>query len=576
MTAENIAQTIDTNSSPSGITADVAAEIEVLLEAPQDSQQATQARVAKATGILALGNIASRVLGLARVVVQTNLFGAGAATDAFKTATLIPTALYDLLIAGHVNGAIIPVLSEVVTLKGKDELWRLVSILFSMVTVILSGIVLALQAFAPQVIAIFSQTDGQTRLLATDLFRITLPALVFMGIFAVLSGTLYALKRFTFPALAGVVFNGAIVVVTVLFVARPQLLPAVGSNGLTFVVGRAPDAITVMALGWLAGAVLQLVMQIFSLRDSKLRFTLDWRHPALRRILTLYAPVMFSLVMDTLVIRPFSYILADRSGVGAISYMDYATMLIQFPQGLVATAISIAILPTLAQQTAQQTEQAFKSTLGLGLRLATTLIVPAAVGMFVLATPIIALLLQHGQFTAGDTAVSAQVLRLYLVGLPFAAIDLLLVYAFYARQDTLTPALIGLFTLAVYMGVALVLQPRYGFYSLMIADTVKHILHALISGYLLQRRLGGLGGQRLLLTLLKTSLAAGVMAMAAVSSIALLGTSFSSERLLDEALFVGISGVISVLAFGSMALVLRIDEMRWIAGMIVRRVRGER
>jgi putative peptidoglycan lipid II flippase len=573
MTSENIAETIDTNSSPSGITADVAAEIEVLQETPAENQQTTQERVAKATGILALGNIASRVLGLARVVVQTNLFGAGTATDAFKTATLIPTALYDLLIAGHVNGAIIPVLSEVVTLKGKDELWRLVSILFSMVTVILSGIVLALQAYAPQVIAIFSQADDQTRMLATDLFRITLPALIFMGIFAVLSGTLYALKRFTFPALAGVIFNGAIVAVTVLFVAPPQNVTVTGANGTMMVVSRAQEAITVMAIGWLAGAVLQLVMQLFGLRDSKLRFTLNWRHPALRRILTLYTPVMFSLIMDTLVIRPFSYILADRSGVGAISYMDYATMLIQFPQGLVATAISIAILPTLAQQTAQQTEQAFKSTLGLGLRLATTLIVPATVGMFVLATPIIALLLQHGQFTAADTAISAQALRIYLIGLPFAAIDLLLVYAFYARQDTLTPALIGLFTLGVYMGVALLLQPRYGFYSLMVADTVKHILHALISGYLLQRRLRGLGGQKLVITLLKTSLAAGVMAVAALSSIALLEPLLSQERLLDEALFVGLSGLVSVLAFGVTALLLRIDEIRWITGMILRRLR---
>ncbi len=577
MTSENIAQTIDTNSSPGGLTADVAAEIEVLQDAAsdsRDSQQDTQERVAKATGILALGNIASRVLGLARVVVQTNLFGAGAATDAFKTATLIPTALYDLLIAGHVNGAIIPVLSEVVTLKGKDELWRLVSVLLSMVTVILSGIVLVLQVFAPQVIAIFSQADVQTRMLATDLFRITLPALIFMGMFAVLSGTLYALKRFTFPALAGVVFNGAIVAVTVLFVAPPQMLPVVGATGATLVVGRAPHAITVMALGWLTGAVMQLVMQVVGLRNSRLRFTLNWRHPALRRIMTLYAPVMFSLVMDTLVIRPFSYILADRSGVGAISYMDYATMLIQFPQGLVATAISIAILPTLAQQTAEQTEQAFKSTLGLGLRLATTLIVPAAVGMFVLAMPIIALLLQHGQFTAADTETTAQVLRLYLIGLPFAAIDLLLVYAFYARQDTLTPALIGLFTLAVYMGVALVLQPHYGFYSLMIADTVKHILHALISGFLLQRRLKGLGGQRLLLTLLKTSLAAAVMSVAALVTINLLDPVLDQNRLIEEVIFVGISGGVSVLAFASMALLLRIDEVRWIAQMIMRRVRG--
>ena len=153
---------------------------------------------------------------------------------------------------------------------------------------------------------------------------------------------------------------------------------------------------------------------------------------------------MFSLLLDTLVIRSFSYNLATRSaqGEGALGYMAWATTLTQFPQGLVATAISIAILPTLSRQAALMTaaaRAAFRDTLGLGLRLAITLILPATAALFVLATPVIALLFEHGAFTAADTQITATALRLYLPGLPFAALDLLLVYAFYARQDTLTP-----------------------------------------------------------------------------------------------------------------------------------------
>jgi putative peptidoglycan lipid II flippase len=313
------------------------------------AQAQTNEKVAKATGVMALGNIASRVLGLVREIVLTNFFGASRAVDAFNVALIIPTGLYDLLIAGHVNSAIIPVLSEVVTLKGRDELWRLVSVLLSIVTVVLTGIIVILQVFAPQVMSIISGSDPQTFELSVELFRITAPGLIFMSLFAVLSGTLYALRTFTFPALAGAVFNGAIVLVTVMFVPPLQPTPALTATGVLWTLQRPPDAIMVATLGWLVGALAQLLLQLLGLRGGRLRFTLNWNHPALRRIMLLYAPIMFSLIMDTLILRPFSYNLAIQSGVGGSSYMKWATTLIQFPQGLVATAISIAILPTLSR-----------------------------------------------------------------------------------------------------------------------------------------------------------------------------------------------------------------------------------
>ena len=212
---------------------------------------------------------------------------------------------------------------------------------------------------------------------------------------------------------------------------------------------------------------------------------------------------MASLALDVLVNRPFSYNLASRTGEGSISYMTWATTLIQFPQGLVAIAISVAILPTLSRQAVNTFDSglgAFKITLGQGLRLAIVLIIPATVGLFVLAEPVVGLIFEHGKFNATDTAITALALRLYLLGLPFAAIDLLLVFAFYARQNTLTPALIGLVSLAAYMVVAIVLLPWYSFFALMIADSVKHLVHTGVSAWLLGRGIGGFSKQRLIST----------------------------------------------------------------------------
>jgi putative peptidoglycan lipid II flippase len=539
-----------------------------------EEQDRTNEGVAKATGILALGNIISRVLGLLREIVIANLFGVSAATDAFRIAILVPKNLYDLLIGGHVNGAIIPVLSEVATQKGRDELWRLVSILLSALTALLALLVLLLEIAAPLVVDIIV-SDAYTADLATDLLRITTPAMLFMGMFAILSGTLYALRMFTWPAFATAIFNATIVVIALVFAPPQRIAPGL----LDWRIVRPDDGIVVVALGWLAGSVAYVLLQLPGLRGARLRFTLNWRHPALKKIGLLYLPVMFSLVLDTLVIRLFSYNLASQTGEGSISYMDNATTLIQFPQGLVATAISIAILPTLARQAAliaaankPQQRDAFNNTLGLGLRLATTLILPAAVGLFVLATPIVALIFQHGQFTAADTETTVAVLRLYLLGLPFAAIDLLLVYAFYARQDTFTPALIGLGSLTLYMVTAILLFPTLGLFSLMVADSVKHIVHATVSAYLLNRRVGGFGEQRLLLTMGKTGFAVLMMGGVAALLLALLDGAVNGDGTLRELLVVTLSGGGAALVFALFVYLIDITELRWLLGVFRRKL----
>ena len=554
---------------------------EAIAEAAEaGEQERTNARLAGASGILALGNICSRLLGLAREIVLTYLFGASGAVDALQVAIIVPKAIYDLLIGGHINGALVPVLSDVITTRGKAELWRVVSALISLVIAILALLVLLLELFAPQIVPLVAPgADSATQRLAVDLLGLTAPALIFMSLFAVFSGTLFALRSFTLPAFAGVVFNACIVIVTLALAPSLALIPHLerGSVVTPFFVARPAAGIMVVAVGWLAGALAQMLLQMPGLRLRRLRFSFEWRHPALKSIGLLYIPVMLSLVMDTLIIRPFSYNLASQTIEGGIAIMNWATTLVQFPQGLVATAISVAILPTLARQSAEMTEvaqRAFKDTLGLGLRLTSTLILPAATGLFVLAVPIIALLFENGAFLAADTQVTATALRLYLIGLPFAALDLLLVYAFYARKDTLTPALVGIVSLVCYLAAALLLFERFGLFSLMIADTVKHFAHASISGVLLWRRLDGFGSQRLARTGLKSALASLIMVGFALVSLPALTQWIGETSIAREALLVAVCALLYGGVFLLSARMLRIQELSWLLRLLRERLSG--
>lgn len=511
--------------------------------------------VARASGIIALGNITSRVLGLVREIILSHLFGAGVAVDAFKLAIIVPRSLYDLLIGGHVNSAFIPVMSDYANRENRRDLWDLVSALLGIVIIILLGLVLALELLAPYIIDLIADDESpETLEKAVSMLRITAPALFFLSLFAVVSGLLYALKRFTWPAFGASVFNLMIVIITMAFANQIGIKAA--------------------AIGWLVGAVVQLAIQLPDLRDARLwpRFRGAFSHPGVRTVGLLYAPVMFSLALDVLINRPFSYNLASRAGTSNISYMDWATTLIQFPHGLVAIAISVAVLPTLSLQAAKSDDLIpYKDTLSFGLRLATVLILPATIGLFVLAGPVIGLIFEHGEFNAEDTRIMSDALRLYLVGLPFATLDLLLIFAFYARQDTITPALIGLVTLVAYMITAMLLFPSVGFLSLMIADSVKHFLHSSISGLLLWRRVGGLRGQALFSTLVRAILAAAIMGVCTFGALIMLQNVVSDATLIGEIILVVGAGSVGLFVFAGVGYWLQLQELHWAIGFFRQR-----
>lgn len=436
-----------------------------------EAQQVTRAAL-----LISVGNVTSRALGLIREMVKSYFFGAGGAVSAFDVASQVPTMFYDQLAGGMLSSALVPVFSDYAAPEKRAELWDLLSNLLSLVVLVLGVFVLFVEVVAPWIAHLLGGgLDAEYMALAVEMIRITAPSIFFLNVAGLLSGALYALRAFARPAFTATLAN-AIMVLTVILLGR------------TFLGART------LALGLLFASIAQVALQLPGLRAGKLR----WRwpfplHPALTKIGQLYLPIGLGLLVDQFAVG-LSFNLASLTENSGIAWMKYAATLIQFPLGLVVTAVSVAILPTLSRYATTANETAFRATLAQGLRLVLILVLPAAMGLLLLAEPLVALLLQRGEFSPADTFATAQALRFSILGLVFAALDNPLIFAFYARKDTWTPALVGVATVLLYIAMALIptwlAEPRLNL--LILANSLKIACHALLMLYLFTRKVGSL------------------------------------------------------------------------------------
>jgi len=532
-------------------------------------------RIATAASLIMLGNIASRLLGVVREQVIAALFGTTGTTDAFVAAATVPTMVYDLLIGGAISAALIPVFADYA--DRQDELWRVASTVINLVLGVLVIAVAILVIFAPQLMGVLATgLPGEKQAQAVVLVRLVLPAVLFLGLSAITTALLYAQQRFALPAFAVALYNLGLIVVAVLFAGRLGVVS--------------------LALGLLVGAMAQVALQLPGLRAMRYSLRLELNHPGVRQILALYAPVALGLLVTQAQVVIDRH-LASQTGEGSMATMRFATTLVQFPLGLVGTAMSLAILPTLARYATRINQQInkstnhsadllicdlpdflpsapaedFKRTLATGLKLTLLLILPATVGLVVLRLPLIELLFQHGVFGAASTQRTALAFLCYSPSIPFAAIDLLLVAAFYARKNTLVPALyVASFGVLVYLVVALSLIGPLGMPGLVLANSAYWTAHAIVLFGLLWREIGGLRGYGLAQAAIKTLAAALVMGVAVAVVGPLLGRWLPLAGLRGVAVWLAVATAVGVVVYAAAVAMLRVEE----AGAMVEMVRG--
>jgi putative peptidoglycan lipid II flippase len=435
---------------------------------------ATTFGVGRSATLLSLGNLASRLLGLIREMVITAYFGASGQVSAFRVASQVVTSLYDFLIGGMLSAALVPTLTEYWHQR-RPEFVALLNILVSLTATVLAGLVVIVVVFAPTLAELlapgWAASDPTLLPLTVTLIRLVAPAIWLFSLAGLLMAVLYAQQRFTFPALATAVYNLGLVV------AVPLLAGRISTTSL--------------AVGILLGSLAQILLLGWDLRRTGWRWQWQWawRHPAVGKILRLYLPNAGVLLVSLFQVG-LDRRLASGTGEQSIAWMANATTLQQLPLGLISVAIALAALPRLSQYYAARAEAAYQATLERGLTLVLLLLAPAAVGLWLLGVPVTRLIFERGQFTAQDTLAVVSALHIYLIGMLFAAIDFPLNYAFYARNNTWLPALVGVFSIAVYSVVALGAVGRLGFLGLVWADTAKQASHACVMLGLLLWQMG--------------------------------------------------------------------------------------
>ncbi len=515
---------------------------------PQNTQEGeASTSIARSAALLSIGNISSRILGLVREQVISYFFGASVYVSSFRLSDRVLKLLYDLIVGGMLSGALVPVFSEYAG-KDRNELWRLASVLMTLIAFVVAAIVLIIEVFAVPLAHVLAagQTPAQ-QLVTARFFRLMAPAILLLSLSSISLALLYALKRFRFAAMATAVYNLGIVL------------------GVPLLSGRF-DAFS-LALGVLMGATLQLLILMPDLRDARLRISFYWRHPGVRRIVLLYMPVALSLVVGMLQ-GLFDGRLATFTGPSSLAYMANATALVQFPLGRVAMAISYASLPTLSQMVARNDMIMYRRTLGRVLRMVIYLSLPAAVGLFALAEPIVRLVYQHGSFTPQDTLATAGALRVYAIGLIFAAVDWPLNYAYYARQNTRTPTLVGIGAVGVYLVVALTLMKPLGVIGLVCGATAKQFSHAWAMLFLTRRSVGRLEGSRLGSTVWKVALGSALMGGLTWGVWQVLERTLGAWGLLGDLLGLGAAVALGVGVYMGLTFLLRVDEAQELGGLV--------
>lgn len=490
------------------------------------------------------GQVASRLLGFARDAVTAALFGQTGATDAFFAAQTVSQAVYDLVVGTTITAALIPIFSEHADEQDRSELWRIASVVITFGGLVLSGLAVLMVVFAPQVMGVTVDfKEGTNQQLAVELARIVMPSFIFLGLSGILQSLLYSMRNFLYSAFCVAALNGAVVASAIAFHNQIGLasLPA----------------------GMLAGSLLMVLIQLPPLIQARMRFRLllDLHHPEVRRIGKLCLPVAAGMVVTIFGIV-IDRRLASQTGAGSLSAMQYATKIVQLPLGLISTALGVAILPTLSRHAMEPGLEQYKAVLTRGLKFVLALILPMTVAVLALNNQILAVVYQHGQYTAADRQVTATALYLYAPQLPFAAIDYLLISAFYALKNTLVPAVLGVVGVAIYLAIALSLVGRLGFPALVLANTVQNSLHGVILLVLLWRLLGGLQGYTLAGSALKMLLAGAVMAVVALLCAWLVGRVTNLGSFQGQLAQLVIPGGAGLAAYIGAAATMRLDEVR--------------
>ncbi|MDH5345721.1 MAG: murein biosynthesis integral membrane protein MurJ, partial [Gammaproteobacteria bacterium] len=443
-------------------------------------------RLLKSTSIVSVLTLLSRILGLVRDVVFARMFGATIVMDAFIVANRIPNMLRRFFAEGAFSQGFVPVMARYREQHNHDDARAFVDAVAGTLGLILFLVTLAGVVVAPLLVLIvapgFVGEDGRFDL-ATAMLRFTFPYLFFVSLTAFAGGVLNTYGRFGATAFSPVILN------VVLIASALWLAPGLEEPGMG------------LAYGVFIAGVAQLAFQVPFLAKIHAIPRPRWRpgHDGVRRVGALMLPAIFGSSVAQINVL-LGGIIASLLDVGKISLLYYSDRLMEFPLGLFGIALATVTLPYLSRQAANRSMEAFAKIMDWSMKLVVLIATPAAVGLIVLAEPLVATIFYGGVFTASDvemTALSLQAFAAGLIGFSFVKI---LAPAYFAREDTKTPVRIGLIALAVNFVLSVVLAyalTKAGYAGTHAGLALAISIAAIVNAWLLYRGLRKEGVVRL-------------------------------------------------------------------------------
>ncbi len=391
----------------------------------------------KSTSVVASMTMVSRIFGFIRDMVTAQLFGAGAAFDAFSVAFKIPNFMRRLFAEGSFSQAFVPVLSEYQQKQSDEDIQRFINAILGTLGVVLLCITVLGVILAPLIITLFApgfQAEGPRFDMAVTMLRITFPYLMFISLTAFAGAILNTHSRFWVAAFTPVFLN--ICMIAAAFWLAPHMKrPIVGLAWGVFIAG-----IVQLAFQW------PFLMQLKLVLRPKVHF----QDEGVKKVLKLMTPALFGVSVSQLNLL-IDTVFASFLMVGSVSWLYYSDRLMEFPLGVFGVAISTVILPSLSRHHANQSTQEFSLTIDWALRCVLLIGVPAGVVFAVISGPLLSTLFQHGHFTPYSVMKARQSLSMFALGIaPFMLIKVLAA-GFYAKQDMRTPVRIGMLAMVSNM-----------------------------------------------------------------------------------------------------------------------------
>jgi putative peptidoglycan lipid II flippase len=457
-------------------------------------------RLALSAAFFSLATALSRVAGLIREVVAAGYFGVTGAMSAFTIAFQVPNLIRALFADMALQGAFVPIFTDLLERGERREAFRVASTLFFLICLVLGGLTALFVLAAPAVMSLAApgfDDDPMLRELTVTLARLLFPIVVLLGLSGLVVGMLNSFDHFSVPALAPLAWN------VVIIGALVGLTPAF----------PAEDQIYAYAIGVLAGTVVQLLLPVPWLRGrgGRLSFSLDWRSPHVRRVLALMLPVTITLglINFSLLVNSFFGTLVSEQAPAAI---DKAFRIYTLPQGIFSVAIATILFPTLSRFASRGALGDVRRTMANGIRQVLLFLIPSAAILAVLSEPITRLLYERGVFGAEATDLVSTALLVWALSLPFQGASLLLSRTFFSLQRPwATTALAGA-SLAVNALVALALYAPLGIAGVVLGTVTATIALTLAQAAILRRELGGVEARETLWAAARMLVAAALLA----------------------------------------------------------------